>query len=596
MASGVAPAQAAPDPSGVAPSKSLWDKIKDSPLAESKNLVPLLTAIGAMGTAPTRHFGVALAAGLGAGAQSYVPTQEGLASAALTQQEAKGADIQNQRAQFQLGMLKNPPPSGTESSAPPPQRPLLDGIGTDPSDIASNAQDRFAISDIWLPGEQAQLTYNQLLQQNGMPNSLPSILAQHTARIQSLTTTNQLRASNGYDQAYTVASAPPGKAVVAMQRVAPQEAGRISQIATSQDDADALARAWASQTGNAVYRYAGREPVTGPDGIARDKLNQRPVLGQTPVGMSAEQNASFLERLATPVDTGAAARPALGSTAEGAAIPRNPQPSVVVPGSGSATPAVPARTVAPGKPTVPTAPIPYAIDGAPIESQYRLPKQPGVNDPQTPETQKTWDTTIAKRAELLDDAKSMTNSSAQGLAYVQAAQALMKTDGVPTGLSAPAKVAMSRIAEATGLTPGESATKNQELAKYLANLAVQSFKNNFGARPAAKEFDIQMQDLNPSDKMTPTAINGLLDFNSKNLGYLMQTGHRAAAYNAQNGDPQQFYDWNNTHFPQSAAVNAQPVRPGQTASGPAPVGSKADYDKLPSGTPYTFNGRHGVKP
>ena len=46
------------------------------------------------------------------------------------------------------------------------------------------------------------------------------------------------------------------------------------------------------------------------------------------------------------------------------------------------------------------------MGGEPIESKYLLPNQPTVNEPQTPETVKTWDKTIEKKAELLDDAKS----------------------------------------------------------------------------------------------------------------------------------------------------------------------------------------------
>ena len=365
-----------------------------------------------------------------------------------------------------------------------------------------------------------------------------------------------------------------------------------------------MARVWASEVGNQAYQYTGRKPVTGNDGISRDPFNQRPILGQTPIGMSAEQHAAYLERLATPVDIGAAARPALGATAAGSQLPANPQPTVQVP--GSAPPAGPA--VAPSAlgtkarqtsrgPLLgpPPSPSPNVVGGAPLEPQYRLPAQPTINQPQTEETKKTWDTTIAKKAELLDDAKALTSSSAQGLAYIQAAQALMKTDGIPTGLSAPAKVALSRVAQAIGITPGTGATQNQELAKYLGNLAVQNFKQNFGARPAAKEFDIQMGELNPDSKMTPDAINGLLDFNSRNLNWMLQTAHRAAEYSQKNGDPQQFYDWNNTHFPQSAAVNG-PQRPGQQSSGnAAPAAALQHLKEHPELAP-AFKAKYGYLP
>ena len=52
-------------------------------------IIPLLAGIGAMGTAPTRSPGVALAAGLGSGANDYINTQQQVANIARTQAEAQ---------------------------------------------------------------------------------------------------------------------------------------------------------------------------------------------------------------------------------------------------------------------------------------------------------------------------------------------------------------------------------------------------------------------------------------------------------------------------------------------------------------------------
>jgi len=573
------PADAKPDKD----TPSTWTKIMDglhaAGLDKATNVVPLLTGLAAMGTAPTKHLGVALAAGLGAGAQSYLPAQT--------------ESIQNQRAQYQLDALKSPPPSGGASGAPP--QPGFSGVGADPSNIAAEAQKRFAFKDIWTPQEQANLQRQQQLQQAGLPNTLPTIMQLHNSRMQNQQTAQQQGALGTYNAAYQVATAPQGGALAKVLNIDPLAAKEIQQRSNGDPGAaDAMARVWAGEVGNQTYQQTGRKPVTGTDGISRDPFSSRPILGQTPVGMSAEQHAAYLERLATPVDTGAPARPALGATGAGSGLPANPQPTVQVPGNApTATPPAPAaRPAAPPRTVAPAGAL--TAGGAPIEPQYRLPPQPTVNQPQTPETQETWKTTIAKKADLMDDSKALTSSSAQGLAYVEAAKKLMQTPGVPTGLSAPAKVALSRVAQATGITPGAGATQNQELAKYLGNLAVQNFKQNFGARPAAKEFDIQMGELNPEATMTPTAINNLLDFNSKNLNFMLQTGHRAAEFVQKGGDPQQFYDWNNSHFPMSAAVNG-PARPGQQSSGPSTIASKADYDALPKGAAYTFNGRTGVK-
>ena len=52
---------------------------------DSGKVIPFLTGLAAMGTAPTRSLGVALSTGVGAGAQSYMNTKEQLANLAQTQ-------------------------------------------------------------------------------------------------------------------------------------------------------------------------------------------------------------------------------------------------------------------------------------------------------------------------------------------------------------------------------------------------------------------------------------------------------------------------------------------------------------------------------
>lgn len=61
------------------------DKAKGMGLNKAENLIPLLTGIAAMGTAPTRSLGVALASGVGAGAQAYLPTRQAMEDIKQTQ-------------------------------------------------------------------------------------------------------------------------------------------------------------------------------------------------------------------------------------------------------------------------------------------------------------------------------------------------------------------------------------------------------------------------------------------------------------------------------------------------------------------------------
>lgn len=117
----------APDPqtpAQVPVDKQSWfDKIKSGPLGKPENLIPLLTAIGAMGTAPTRSLGVAASSGLLAGAQSYMPTQQALAdvkqtgaTTELTGAETGGQNVHNiaeLQQQYALkGFALYPDPNG----------------------------------------------------------------------------------------------------------------------------------------------------------------------------------------------------------------------------------------------------------------------------------------------------------------------------------------------------------------------------------------------------------------------------------------------------------------------------------------------------
>jgi len=97
---------AAPSASGLAPptlvsaaeKPSVKDKLKAGfeKYGTAENIIPLLTGIAAMGTAPTRSLGTALATGVGAGAQAYLPTKQRQAQLAQTQAETQLTNVQTQ--------------------------------------------------------------------------------------------------------------------------------------------------------------------------------------------------------------------------------------------------------------------------------------------------------------------------------------------------------------------------------------------------------------------------------------------------------------------------------------------------------------------
>jgi hypothetical protein len=144
---------------GVAPPKDKhwWQK--------SENVLPILSGLAAMGTAKTVHPGVALAAGLGAGADSYLNTRRSQAVTAEEQQKAQGLQIANQLAGLKLGVAKDaltPTPSAVVPRQPAPgtaavdptQSPSSSGAQT-AAGLAAQYRHQFFVNTARTPEEQA---------------------------------------------------------------------------------------------------------------------------------------------------------------------------------------------------------------------------------------------------------------------------------------------------------------------------------------------------------------------------------------------------------------------------------------------------------
>jgi Chaperone of endosialidase len=544
----------------------------------AENVVPLLQGLAAMGTAPTKHLGVALAAGLGQGAASYLPAQ---------QQEAdiQARQLQNQRTQMQLGMMQGQGGQGGSPTAPLPRSASLNGIGLDPSEIATNTKNRFAVSDVWQPQELSALQNAQRLQMAGLPNTLPAIQAQHQARITNLQTANQQGASVGYDQAYAVASAPAGGALAKMRTIAPTEADKISKIADNTDDADQLARSWASQVGNSAYRYSGREPVTGTDGVTRDKLNQRPILGQVPAGMSADAYASYLERKAAPVDTGAPAKPALGATPAGKALPAVPTTTTAIPGSAPTAPqpAAASAPVGPGGPRTVPKPTPQQVKAfdfsdAPVKPSW-------LSDPThvvTPEEEPIAKGYAAKELALKDEANQLPSTQRE----------LVKTERIinqlPNAKTGPGTETMSAVQTALGNMTGSQFTSwldsnpsaHALLQKQLGQSALTDRLNEMKGAGAqvklgAQQDNLIINKLSASVEMPKAAIASLMNWQKQDLQYEMQRQIAIPSYIAQGKDSSLFdsYYASPGHKPLTGALSsAAPAgttlgKPAATATG-----------------------------
>jgi len=146
-----------------ADSGGLWNTIKKHATAE--NVIPILTGLAAMGTAPTRSPGVALAAGLGAGSQSYLDTRASLARTAEEQQKAQSKQIENQLAALKLGVAKNaltPQAGATQAGAVVPRQTAPSSPQASTPDAAQTAgglaaqyRHKFFVNTARTPEEQA---------------------------------------------------------------------------------------------------------------------------------------------------------------------------------------------------------------------------------------------------------------------------------------------------------------------------------------------------------------------------------------------------------------------------------------------------------
>lgn len=161
LSSAPAAASAADDtsaPTGVAPKgKHWWEK--------SENILPILSGLAAMGTTKTRSPGVALAAGLGAGADSYLSTRRSQAGTEEIQAKAKGLDISNQLGAMKIKAAKdyldpsttpvNPYAPAVESSATAPSGPDKSAQAT-ADGVEQMYQKKYGVAP-WTPDEQATM-------------------------------------------------------------------------------------------------------------------------------------------------------------------------------------------------------------------------------------------------------------------------------------------------------------------------------------------------------------------------------------------------------------------------------------------------------
>jgi hypothetical protein len=600
---GVAPAAS---PSSPTDRNSLLDKLKSGAksagLDKAETLVPLLTALGAMGTAPTKHFGVAASAGALAGAQSYYPAQE--AAKGTTAQ-----DIANQKAQYQLDLLRAVPRSTSAPTASPKVPSFSGYAGTDPSSISSYAQRTFNVPDVWTPDEQRQLKNNQAYSLAGLPNQLQTLKTAHDAGIGTLRASAAAGASADYDAMYTVANADPGNALSRLQTINPPAATNIARIGEqnglSADKRDQLARAYAAKVGSEVYQFSGRSQSTGKDGIARDNQGQ-PLLGSIPEGPSREQYIENLKFLAGRQDVGSNYRPSVAENVGPTGVAAIATPPVQVPGAGGTVgqpttpnqaapagnaPRVPPRAAAP-------APSKYDFSAAPDKPTF-------IGNPRavlSEDQKKTSDLYSAAEASLRDEASSLPATQQE---LVMSKRALNLLNNTKVG---PGTAAMSAIQTTLGNMTGSEFTSwvdstpgaRDTLSKLLGANALDTTLSDLRSKGAQVrlgqgESNLILNKLSASPEMNRSAIRSLLNWQVQQAEYEGDRQNAIQTYLDQGKDARQFGNFYANKKPLTSALSTTPDtgavlpanRPGQ---GSAPVTATGR-----DGTKFVLQGNQWVK-
>jgi len=598
----VAPPASAQKSSGT----PLWDTIKGE-LSKPSNIIPIIAGLGAMGTAPTRSLGVALAAGLQGAAQSYVPTQQGLA-------QAQGQQIQNQMNQLSLDAYGSA--MKARPSAPQPVRPP-GMINADPSDPQEMAFSNYAP----VPTARPDSVTQQITAMNfAKPAVAKAIGDQWDQQVSGENQRRVLGANAAYQNAVEISNAPPGHALAVLAKTNPQKAVQLQQSGADAATIDQQVRDYAGQVGLATHQYANR-PTDMQNGVLIDKLLGTPVLGSNQImtGLTPEAKQSAYNEALQPVTlgnglpgfryqqagfkspeqaviaqdraarlTGAAGaqKPAAVATTMGAApatAPRN-----VPPGGSAATGAPPTN------PILQKALADPKMRTALADPTFNLPPLPSVKD-QT--SQKAAADQMQLNQKNANDLKlsgdEVANASQRALQNFQAAKIILAApSGVPiTGLPGGIAAELARLGFDT-----KTADQRLEAVKYLTNGALGGLRTTYGAKPAMFDVKVNLEQAFPDVKTQGMgAVKDLVDSNIRASTYDFQTANRVMPYLAAGKDPANFEKWNGTYFGRSEAVNAPLIAKGTTGAA-ATVAGKSDYDALPSGAKYIWNGRTGMKP
>lgn len=449
---------------------------------------------------------------------------------------------------------------------------------------------------------------------SGDPGLLAAAKYQRDFGVQQRLAQSRYESSNLYDALASVADAPAGTALQTLAAVNPTLAKQIERTAKSPEQAGQMARTFAAEVGAQVHQYTGRKVSMNKAGEYRDALTGLPVPGVERMGLSSQQWAGIAQRGLEPVS-----------------VPQSNGTTITVPrwqapGSGANSleqwmiNTTRRAGVLAVQPTISGAPqvtaalrIRSGIQQAAQQAAQRnggiAPPLSNVNpqlakalaDPAfrlqqpapvfgvsaTPEVLAQQKITAQARANLMQQSQLATQTAAQALTYLKAAQEIMTNKGrMPrVGWGGAAYNQVTRI------FGGVNSTNYQQVVKYLNNAALQLARQQYGANMSTAEVHLQLNDMSPHASQTPAAINALLAENIRNAQYAINSAARVRPYLHAGNDPQSFAEWNQKFFPQQEIVNqlgkavAGAGATGATATSVPAVGAFVDGYRFLGGNP-----------
>lgn len=538
-------------------------------------LLPIMNGIAAMGTAKTVHPGVALAAGLGAGANSYLDSQKSMADTSEVQAKAKGEQLANQlsavtnQAAMDALQGKGPYARQLQTGASQNGQPVPTAAPTNPAQTAASidatARKKYAVTPAGAAPEEQNFNARMAALSAATKNDSWNQLA-------------ATRQKNRFD-ADTFAS----------QQGAQHDAATLLAVMNDPKQDQAVKDAATAQY-NATMQFTGSRPED-IGGAMRESVTGAPTAGARAQTLTPVQRAGLQVTQATPVDTGANAREPLGQFARehGAPLPVPYAGGAAAPGAAAASPGAGST--------------PDPLPGAPMKPSYIGNPNVVLSDDQH-DLSKGY---AAQELALRNEAGGLTETQRE---QVQIARIQNELKHAKTG---PGMDAVSAFQTTIGNMTGNDLkdwinsdpNAYQMVSKALGNesfsTTMKNIHDNGGeVRLGQMESNIIMNKLSASPEMSKNAIQSLMNWRSQDLAYEEKRQTAIPGYLANNHDAMQF----NNLYPQKnnlrSALSTTPVVAGVPTStnspppqsGPVQVKSRAQAMALPPGTRFvTPDGR-----